>query len=748
MIIGKIRVINKSSLDLTFQDTIDNFLNNNSYYENFNLNEGFYLSEINERSEVNPYICFAKEDDVEQIAEIFKSEYQGTYPYKQLENPSAIKQMIENPDFYWIIFKVQKNKVIGCIGIHLELERKHGSIHGFVVKKSYQGIINMSEISRAIIFYMVKKYYKTILVWSCEVLSSNPKVQSICRICKFSPFAFLPKKDYFFHRQESEFIYILYDNEIFFKFRSKKDPRLPINPQLQRCYLTSLKMMGLSPVLKEPGIRVPKLDQNKIDFLKNGIVKWVEYDEYNNKLVRFYFRNSSSYIQFFHNTYVNNAENVEYHIEVPEEFSLFIDLTKKYILENGLEYFEIFVSAYRDIEQAILLKSGFNAFGYLPAFKLNPISNELEDQVVYAFYKGELDITMMRLIEESNSFFQNILPKWKLEKLPQLNFQIIEDPKEIFRFMTWDNMIPAHWEGFPNVINFDLKYFGAKSFIIFKHSQILGHLLIFNDNSKILYFGHVFASSKANLEYLVEKLLEYAKENGYQNIKGPINIPTVIYGWGFMESGSDTSLFIGKPINPSFYQATFLEKDFMIHSTHDTWEGYLKINPDLFKKINLSNYEFEFCSTWEQVRKMKQIFLDLCDSNLSENSRITPDIGGVFNNYLEFISKYGEPFMFLFVKSLEDDEYIGCMNCIPNPFRKDDIGNLDSFVAFTIAVNKKHRNKGLGLYMGYKMAEMANYRNYNYISVPFDSSLFISERLCKAFGFSKSRSHIILDYNL
>ena len=52
--------------------------------------------------------------------------------------------------------------------------------------------------------------------------------------------------------------------------------------------------------------------------------------------------------------------------------------------------------------------------------------------------------------------------------------------------------------------------------------------------------------------------------NAYKKIKGPVNIPAIIFGYGFMEEGSLDNLFIAKPVNPPVYQNCFLEKGFII----------------------------------------------------------------------------------------------------------------------------------------------------------------------------------------
>ena len=55
-------------------------------------------------------------EDAEEISQIFKKVYLGTYSYKELEDEKEIQRMILDPNFYWIVFKLNSTKIIGCIG--------------------------------------------------------------------------------------------------------------------------------------------------------------------------------------------------------------------------------------------------------------------------------------------------------------------------------------------------------------------------------------------------------------------------------------------------------------------------------------------------------------------------------------------------------------------------------------------------------------------------------------------------------
>lgn len=330
------------------------------------------------------------------------------------------------------------------------------------------------------------------------------------------------------------------------------------------------------------------------------------------------------------------------------------------------------------------------------------------------------------------------------------NFTIEKDPKIILSLISNSTNLPTNMDYFKKIITFDLNFFKAKSLVLYNENQdILAHSLIFKYEPNILYFGFVKAISKNYLENLISELKIKASSFGCEKIIGPINIPTIIYGWGLMEENSLTSLFVGKPVNPLFYNQTFLEMGFTSFSRHLSMEGILKnISKEELNDFNFENYEVIEYDNWEDIKSRKKIFLELNSRNLLPKSRVTPGISELFDNYLEFIIKYGEPFMFLFLKEKTTSKIIGSINCVPNPFRKNRKGEYDSVVVFSLSIEKSHRNRGLSLFLCQRLAEIGLRRGYKYFSTTFESEIKITAILAKKFGFSFSRSHIILEFKL
>ena len=93
-----------------------------------------------------------------------------------------------------------------------------------------------------------------------------------------------------------------------------------------------------------------------------------------------------------------------------------------------------------------------------------------------------------------------------------------------------------------------------------------------------------------------------------------------------------------------------------------------------------------------------------------------------------------------------NNQIVGCLFCIPNPFRKNEKSDFDSGVAFIILINKKQQKQGLGGLLMLYTANEAWKNSYRYNATPFEISSIRSIKLTKKFGFKHKRTHLILEY--
>lgn len=286
--------------------------------------------------------------------------------------------------------------------------------------------------------------------------------------------------------------------------------------------------------------------------------------------------------------------------------------------------------------------------------------------------------------------------------IKKITTRILTDSSEILTYLQFGTNIPI-LPDLSKYILHDLEYFKAKSILLLESGNPAGQVLVYDDGRDTLFFGYFgiinHNSNKINL--LIDALIEFAKEKELKFIRGPINIPVIIYGWGFMKEGSFENLFIGKPVNPPIYPNSFLKKKFYVKSEQVTWLGprLPRFDPWKLKKYDYSDYEYFYPNDITDFKKYKSEFLRIHAENLPLSAQITPNINGVFDSYVDFVFRYGFNFMIFLVKYKPTEKIVACGAYLPNPFRKDSKGNYDSCVIYTWAVESKHRRKGLGMLM-------------------------------------------------
>ncbi len=246
----------------------------------------------------------------------------------------------------------------------------------------------------------------------------------------------------------------------------------------------------------------------------------------------------------------------------------------------------------------------------------------------------------------------------------------------------------------------------------------------------------------------MDNLIEYGEVNKFSKIIGPINIPTVIYGWGFMEEGSEVSIYIGKPINPPIYQELFFHKGFTLKTKELSLEGpVIKIDSKSLNIFDSENYEMFHPKSWKEVLNFKSRFFDLY-TNLPRESAITPGTEHLYEDYIDFIKRYGDLFMINFLKYKITGDIVGCFFSLPNPFRKNESEIYDSLEAFIILLEKEHQGKGLGWLLTLYSGKEAWDNNISYNSSPIEKNVKHSIRIAKKYGQKHKRTHLILEYSI
>jgi len=353
--------------------------------------------------------------------------------------------------------------------------------------------------------------------------------------------------------------------------------------------------------------------------------------------------------------------------------------------------------------------------------------------------------------------------------------EVESDPKEILKYMQIGTSLPILPEFVEFVVR-DLKTYNAKALLLInqnlesfgmKTDKVEGFTLAYEDGSGILFFGffRVYDQDPYRIEVLLNALMEYAKENNFQNLRGPINVPTMIFGWGFMVAGSKKDLFIGSPINPPIYQETFFNSGFEVLFQEDRYDmPALRMDPHKDKKliglgINAGDYKNNPYDTGEypyelinynkdEMIECIEEYSSLYQKYMPPSAQITPKTTHNVKNLIDFIFKHGERWMMWVVRHKKTKEMIANGYIIPDMFHANKKGELDSVSFHAWVVHPDHRRMYLAMLMyGYTSIQAKDRKTPHFItrgSWPVGAENEANGKAAVKMGGKKDRSHLIL----
>ena len=278
-----------------------------------------------------------------------------------------------------------------------------------------------------------------------------------------------------------------------------------------------------------------------------------------------------------------------------------------------------------------------------------------------------------------------------------------------------------------------------------KKEIITGVTVIFNEDSETLFFGFfgVCDQDSNKIQELISALLNFAKIKNFKYIKGPINIPTIIFGFGFETKGLDKKLCIGKPINPPIYLDKFFEEGFYIKHTLDSYSIQ-------FKYLNVCKYDF---SSYEYINPGKkkigeylQYMIKLHVNNIPKYSQVTPNPHKNATVVYKYLIDTGKDYLGWIVRHKASNNIVGCGYLVSDPFSE----RILSFEQ--LIVDKNHQGKGLAIFMLAKTMQLVldQERGRNIKGI---MSIAINNKKIKQFvkrylSAIRERRHLVLEYKL
>ncbi|MBD3254998.1 MAG: hypothetical protein GF383_07885 [Candidatus Lokiarchaeota archaeon] len=350
----------------------------------------FHLPFIYQNSRASPVLFLASPEDAREVVEICKDAYEGSYPYKEMEDIEYVRRKIVAPDYHVILFKHLNGRIVGCFKCFLDFDAKKGYMGGFMIKKAFQSKIDVVKAIVGSYIWMWREFRDEILVWYCENRTAHATSQYMTEVCGIKTVAFLPNKDVFYNEIESDVIGIIYDELALDALRAKNVPT--IIPEIanvfffadKRYALGSVRFqhiaMGLNPLKVRKYAKLIKITVKKLTYCEKAVYEIVTFRMFGTK----------SHFSFVHTIFSENLEKVEYAVENSEQLKAFVDEFIRFASERNLRYQEVFVSAYEPAHQRVFFEAGFEPRGYVPSWKYDNEVGYFEDCVVFNRFKGRL----------------------------------------------------------------------------------------------------------------------------------------------------------------------------------------------------------------------------------------------------------------------------------------------------------------------------------------------------------------------
>jgi len=344
----------------------------------------------------NPVLRFATAGHAQEIVDLYRELYEGSYPYKEMEDVEYVRQLIESPNLDCILFFTPSEEIAGCVKFSLDFANKRGYIRGFMVKKEFHKHIDVVKAFLGAMLALYITYRKEILLWYVENRTAHSSSQYPMHVAGVRPIAFFPNKDIFLGKVESDLMQVLYSKEALYYNRSDREPILI--PEVMKCYQDSQQRYGLG------GVRIafPKmgLDSYQLSVLSESVEVSIDTDDYDYHTITLTLEDSDSYFKFLYSPQVQNFEKTEYKVNTLEELFVFIQQFRSLGRRFSIRYCEIFVSAYEPAHQRLFYDVfGLVPRGYIPSWKFNSEEQVFEDSILFNYFEGVID-TDICLIDE------------------------------------------------------------------------------------------------------------------------------------------------------------------------------------------------------------------------------------------------------------------------------------------------------------------------------------------------------------
>jgi RimJ/RimL family protein N-acetyltransferase len=340
--------------------------------------------------------------EAEAIAKLYCKTYnikaenmltQLSYPYPEALDPAWINDKARSRNVIWkVVTDTRYDSVVGSGTVLLDRENQRAYVRGVMIDPEYQKYKIGSKVLVNTFREIIQNYRDVIKIFWSESRTAHSGSQKIAEDSGFFPVGFLPNKDIFLEKRESDLLLVLYAMNAL-KMR-RRNPQ--IIPEVLPVYEVIAKQYRLEPIVP---VVVPPIHRNG-----HQVKPYCKVDRYG----------------YHHHIFCAYGEKLKLKVnprtQVAEEASFSPDiepvilnaLVGKALASLGhLYYVEFYASAYRPAIQRVFADLGFKATGYIPGWDL--VDGQREDAIIMSRVKEYPPLSNMDLTDKSKRLVNAVL---------------------------------------------------------------------------------------------------------------------------------------------------------------------------------------------------------------------------------------------------------------------------------------------------------------------------------------------------
>jgi RimJ/RimL family protein N-acetyltransferase len=388
----------------------------NEFLYELNATMGQSNRQVNYEDMSNMYgkmLKIASRSEADIIADLHKAVYRNNYPYHEMLDSSYLGDLFgdqHNGSCY--LYGCKEKPIAGCGMMLVDNKDRIGYMRGLMVLPEFQGKFDIKSSVLASVAYGYSRYKQNVDKWYTETRSAHSKAQYLMESVGLRPCGIFPNKDVFFGgtKRESDVLEVGFFEDTLFTLRN---PEPKILPQLADLFeYTSERFMLQSDIdYQESQISIDNAFMSEAIAASKLVSVFKNDGEFNTVDYKFTTPNGSM-MKFMVTKTVSAAEKAEIKMLDPMNY---VDLTaillklKQVVVQDDLQYFEIYLPATDPTVQSIFLQLDFSVFGYVPAWKQNE-EGSLDDCIVFGIYRTPIDESEIKLTAFGKDFLSVLTP--------------------------------------------------------------------------------------------------------------------------------------------------------------------------------------------------------------------------------------------------------------------------------------------------------------------------------------------------